>query len=67
MPWTAITSSESSILRRVFSNVTASKQMTPAISPQAKPPIGPMKPDAGVTVARPATAPVTTPTHEVRP
>ena len=36
-------------------------------TPMISPPTGPIKPEAGVTVARPATTPVTMPTIEGRP
>ncbi len=41
--------------------VDARKQMMPDAYPIENPPIGPMQPEAGVTAARPAIAPVAQP------
>src|SRR5262249_10647164 len=57
MPWTPNTSSESSYLKRSFSQVQAQKQTRPAATPMMMPAQGATKPDAGVMVPRPATAP----------
>ena len=61
-PWTAKTSSESSILQVVRIQVANHWQTKPATSPMTTAPIGPTKPDAGVIEARPAIVPVTMPT-----
>src|SRR5258708_29064687 len=57
MPCTPNTSSESSYLKRCFSEVQAQKHTRPAITPMTMPGHGAMKPLAGVIVPRPATAP----------
>ena len=41
--------------------------MTPPAAPRISPPTGPTKPEAGVTVARPAITPVTAPTSDGLP
>src|SRR5258706_13852417 len=62
-PWTPNTSSESSYLKRCFSQVQAQKHMEPAITPMTMPCHGATKPLAGVIVPRPAPAPEIMPSH----
>src|SRR5215467_847291 len=57
MPWTPKTASESSYLKRYLRAVQAQKQAPPATMPMTSPCHGSTKPDAGVMVPRPATAP----------
>src|SRR5258705_5161517 len=56
-PWTPNTSSESSYLKRCFSQVQAQKHMEPAITPMTMPCHVATKPLTGVIVPRPAPAP----------
>src|SRR5690242_10480728 len=56
-PCTPNTSSESSYPILSLSQVQAQKQIPPATTPISTPCIGSTKPDAGVIVPRPATAP----------
>src|SRR5664279_3585149 len=50
-----------------FTAVTKNKQTTPTTRPSTSAPIGPAKPDAGVTATRPATAPERMPSIEGLP
>src|SRR3954471_184893 len=50
-----------------FTAETKYRQTGPTIRPSTSAPIGPAKPDAGVTATRPATQPETTPSNEGLP
>src|SRR6185437_4332245 len=67
MPCTPNTSSESSYPNFSFSQVQAQKQTAPAMIPISTPCIGNTKPDAGVMVPRPATAPEIMPSTDGLP
>mmetsp|Transcript_9057 Transcript_9057/g.29752 ORF Transcript_9057/g.29752 Transcript_9057/m.29752 type:complete len:274 (+) Transcript_9057:154-975(+) len=66
-PWTPNTSSESSYLKVFLMVVEKTRQMMPLQMPMRRAPTGPTNPAAGVTAARPATAPVQMPTSETLP
>ena len=61
-PWTAKTSSESSISSFCFTSWIIGKHAAAAITPNNSAAPGEIIPAAGVTVARPAIAPVAKPT-----
>src|SRR6188768_149365 len=67
MPCTPNTSSESSYPILSLSQVQAQKQKAPAMIPISTPCIGRTKPDAGVIVPRPATAPEIIPSTDGLP
>src|ERR1700716_3316952 len=67
MPCTPKTSSESAYLKRRLSTVQAQKQMLPATMPMTSPCHGSTKPEAGVMVPRPATAPEIMPSTDGLP
>src|ERR1700719_2716788 len=64
MQCTPNTSRESSYPTFGFTTEQKRKQTEPATKPSTIDPIGPAKPDAGVTATRPATAPETMPSSE---
>src|SRR3954468_4286499 len=67
MQWTPNTSSESSYLNFDFTTLTKKKQIGETIRPSTTEPIGPAKPDAGVTATRPATTPEAAPSSDGLP
>src|SRR3981189_3022160 len=67
MQCTPNTSRESSYPTFGLTYAQKEKQTEPAIKPSTIDPIGPAKPDAGVTATRPATAPETMPSSEGLP